>query len=89
MVIMYQMSVAVAIGASIAMSLCFLVVVARIFRAEGAVSGTVGLLMPLYAMIWGWRHRKEHNDIEGVLILWTTLFVLGGMLQLLAFSAGY
>ena len=78
----------VACGADIAMVLCQLVVVGKIIRSEGLVAGVFGLLCGLYAMIWGWRHRKEH-DIAGVMALWTTLFVIGGVLQLIVFEAGY
>jgi hypothetical protein len=60
---------------------CFIFVLIKMFPAEGALKGILGIICSLYAFIWGWQHASEYENMRNVMIVWTVCIVLGIVLQ--------
>ena len=60
-----------------------ILVLIKLFKAEGVLKGILGLICMLYTFIWGWMHYKEQN-IKNLMLIWTGLVVLGVILNLVA-----
>ena len=69
---------------SLAVFVCFILVLIKLFKKEGVGLGILGIICGLYTFIWGWINHKKEN-ITTVMIIWTILFVL---ILLLQFTVG-
>jgi hypothetical protein len=56
--------------------ICLIMVLIKMFPAEGALKGILGLICSLYAFIWGWMN-KDRFGLSQVMIGWTVCIVLG------------
>jgi len=65
---------------SLAILVCFILVLIKLFKKEGVGLGILGIICGLYTFIWGWINHKKQN-ITTVMIIWTILFVLILILQ--------
>ena len=45
---------------------CLIIVLTKLFPAEGTGKGILGILCALYTFIWGWQHKDEY-DIQNVI----------------------
>ena len=62
--------------------ICWIIVLTKMFPAEGALRGVLGIICGLYALIWGWQNADRFN-IRNVVLLWTVAIVVGLILNLL------
>ncbi|MBN2410527.1 hypothetical protein JXQ31_02470 [candidate division KSB1 bacterium] len=65
---------------SLAVFVCFILVLIKLFKKEGVGLGILGIICGLYTFIWGWINHKKQN-ITTIMIIWTILFVLILILQ--------
>ena len=65
---------------SIAILVCFILVLIKLFKKEGVGLGILGIICGIYTFIWGWINHKTQN-ITTVMIIWTILTVLMLILQ--------
>lgn len=55
---------------------CGIMVLVKLFKAEGTGKGILGLVCMLYTFIWGWQNSGKLN-IKNVMMAWTALILLG------------
>jgi len=65
---------------SLAVFVCFILVIIKLFKKEGVGLGILGIICGIYTFIWGWINHKTEN-ITTVMIIWTILTVLMLILQ--------
>jgi len=65
---------------SLANLVVFVMVLIRLFKAEGALKGILGLICGLYTFIWGWINATKEN-IKNLMVIWTALILLSIVLQ--------
>jgi hypothetical protein len=66
---------------------CLIIVLTKLFPAEGTGKGILGILCALYTFIWGWQHKDEY-DIQNVMVIWSILVVVGVILNVIVSSSG-
>ena len=61
---------------------CLVLVLLKLFPAEGPLKGILGIICGLYTFIWGWMNADKQG-IKNIMLAWTALLVLaivlGGM----------
>lgn len=62
---------------------CLVLVLLKLFPAEGALKGILGIICGLYTFIWGWMNAGKHN-LKNIMLIWTVLFVLSIVLNVVA-----
>lgn len=72
--------------AGLASIVLFIMVLIKLFQNEGTGKGILGLICAIYTFIWGWMKHKELN-ITNIMIAWTALIIVGGILSSLASAA--
>ena len=72
--------------AGLAAFVLFIMVLIKLFQNEGTGKGILGLICAIYTFIWGWMKHKE-LDITKIMIAWTALIVVSGILSSLASAA--
>lgn len=65
------LGIIVAVGSLV----CWVMVLIKMFPAEGAVKGILAIICGLYAFIWGWMNRDRFN-LQMIMMIWTVLIVL-------------
>ena len=55
---------------------CWIMVLIKLFKAEGPLYGILGIICGLYALVWGWMNADKQN-IRQLMMIWTALFILG------------
>ncbi len=71
-----------ALAVSLVSLICWIIVLTKMFPAEGALRGVLGIICGLYALIWGWQNADRFN-IRNVVLIWTIAIVAGVILNLL------
>lgn len=66
---------AVALIATVASVICWIIVLIKIFQDGDVVLGVVGICCPLAAFIVGWM-RADKYAIKNVMIIWTVIVVV-------------
>lgn len=56
--------------ASIVCLVCWIMVLIKMFPAEGALKGVLAIICGLYAFIWGWMNASRFN-LRNVMLAWT------------------
>ncbi|MDX6559071.1 MAG: hypothetical protein QOF72_2120, partial [Blastocatellia bacterium] len=65
-----------AIVASLASFVCFIIVLIKQFQNAGVVHGIIGIITcGLWTFIWGWMNAGKLN-IKNIMMIWTLLFVV-------------
>jgi hypothetical protein len=59
---------------------CLVLVLLKLFPAEGVLKGILGIICGLYTFIWGWMNAAKYN-LRNIMIAWTVLFLLSIVLQ--------
>ncbi len=54
---------------------CAIIVLTKLFPAEGALKGILGIICGLYTFIWGWMNADRFN-LRKVMMIWTALIIL-------------
>jgi hypothetical protein len=63
--------------------ICLILVLMKMFPAEGALKGILGIICSLYAFIWGWMNASRFN-LKNVMLGWTgciVLSIIGGAIS--------
>ena len=61
---------------------CFVMVLLKLFPAEGPLKGILGIICGLYTFIWGWMNAAKFN-IKNIMMAWTALLVLSIILNVM------
>jgi hypothetical protein len=68
---------------------CYVMVLIKMFPAEGPLKGILAIICGLYAFIWGWMNASRFN-LKNIMLAWTGLIilqiVLGAAVGMTAFS---
>ena len=64
----------------------FIIVIIKLFKAEGALKGILGIICGIYPFIWGWVKHKEQK-ITKIMALWTFCIVVPPVLASLFLSS--
>jgi hypothetical protein len=64
---------------------CFIVVVIKLFQAEGVGKGILGIICSLYTFVWGWQNNEKNNQ-KNVMIAWSIAIVAGIIFNVAASS---
>lgn len=56
--------------ASIVSIVCWVMVLIKMFPAEGPVKGVLAIICGLYAFIWGWMNASRFN-LRNIMLIWT------------------
>ena len=68
---------------------CYVMVLIKMFPAEGPLKGILAIICGLYAYIWGWMNSARFN-LKTVMLAWTGLIILqialGAVVGMTAFS---
>jgi hypothetical protein len=59
---------------------CLILVLLKLFPAEGPLKGILGIICGLYTFIWGWMNAAKFN-IKNIMLAWTVLLVLSIVLN--------
>ena len=71
-----------AIVVYVAMLVCAVIVLIKLFQVEGALKGILGLICGLYLFVWGWMNADKLN-IKNIMLAWTALVILLIILQVM------
>lgn len=67
--------------------ICLIIVLTKLFPAEGALKGIFGIICGIYTFIWGWMNADQHN-IRKIMQIWTVCFIASIILQVLTVAMG-
>ncbi|HEX6899212.1 MAG TPA: hypothetical protein VF789_05840 [Thermoanaerobaculia bacterium] len=56
--------------ASIVCLVCWILVLIKMFPAEGPLKGILAIICGLYAFIWGWMNASRFN-LRNIMLAWT------------------
>jgi len=59
----------------LAMFVCYIMVLIRLFKSAGALQGIIGIICGLWTFIWGWMNAAKEG-IKNIMMIWTGLMVL-------------
>jgi hypothetical protein len=75
--------------ASLGSVVCWVMVLIKMFPAEGPLKGILAIICGLYAFIWGWINSGRFN-LKMIMLIWTACILIsmltGGMSAFSAFS---
>ncbi|HSF44012.1 MAG TPA: hypothetical protein VLT87_29755 [Thermoanaerobaculia bacterium] len=74
------------IAAGLVSLVCWIMVLIKMFPAEGALKGILAIICGLYAFVWGWMNATRFN-LKTIMLIWTVAilisvianFAFGGM----------
>jgi hypothetical protein len=72
--------------ASIGALISWIMVLIKMFPAEGPLKGILGIICGLYAFVWGWMNAEKHN-LRNVMIVWSIALVLSIIFNVIASNA--
>ena len=75
-----------AMAAGLVSLVCWIMVLIKMFPAEGALKGVLAIICGLYAFVWGWMNAARFN-LKTIMMIWTVAilvsvianFAFGGM----------
>ena len=68
---------------------CFVMVLIKQFKTEGALHGVIGLVTcGIWTFIWGWMRASTLN-IKNIMLAWTGLIVLSIVLNMMGAMAAF
>ena len=82
-ILLFLVSLIVGLGSFV----CFIIVLTKLFPAEGVLAGIFGVICGFYTFIRGWQNAERY-DLEPVMTMWTIFFVASLALRFLAFALG-
>ena len=74
--------------AAIVCIVCWIMVLLKMFPAEGPVKGILAIICGLYAFIWGWMNAGRFN-LKNIMLIWTVLWLLCAVLGFASGSFTY
>lgn len=64
-----------ALAAGIVSLVCWIIVLIKMFPAEGALKGILAIICGLYAFVWGWMNASRFN-LKNIMIIWTIAIIV-------------
>jgi ABC-type antimicrobial peptide transport system permease subunit len=61
--------------AAIACLICWIMVLIKMFPAEGTLKGILAIICGLYAFIWGWMNATKFN-LKNIMLIWTIALIV-------------
>lgn len=61
--------------AAIVSLICWIMVLIKMFPAEGTLKGVLAIICGLYAFIWGWMNAAKFN-LRNIMIAWTIAIIV-------------
>jgi hypothetical protein len=71
--------------AGIASLVCLIIVLTKLFPAEGALKGIFGIICGIYTFIWGWQNVDRYN-LKNIMIIWSACFVVSIVVRVVAMA---
>ena len=65
-----------AMAAGLVSIVCWIMVLLKMFPAEGALKGVLAIICGLYAFIWGWMNAGRFN-LKNIMLIWTVAIIIG------------
>jgi hypothetical protein len=56
-------------------TICWIIVLIKIFQNDGALKGIIGLICSLFAFIWGWMNASRLG-VKNIMMIWTVLIII-------------
>lgn len=63
------------IAAGLVSLVCWIMVLIKMFPAEGALKGVLAIICGLYAFIWGWMNATRFN-LKTIMLIWTVAILV-------------
>lgn len=64
-----------ALAAGLVSLVCWIMVLIKMFPAEGALKGVLAIICGLYAFIWGWMNAGRFN-LRNIMLIWTVAIIV-------------
>lgn len=64
-----------ALAASLVSLVCWIMVLVKMFPAEGALKGVLAIICGLYAFVWGWMNATRFN-LKTIMLIWTVAMII-------------
>jgi len=61
--------------AAIVCLICWILVLIKMFPAEGALKGILAIICGLYAFVWGWINASKFN-LRNIMLIWTIAIIV-------------
>jgi hypothetical protein len=61
---------------------CWIIVLTKLFPAEGALKGIFAVICSIYAFIWGWQNVSRY-DLKNIMTIWSAAFATSIVVQIL------
>jgi hypothetical protein len=71
-----------AIAAFVAQIVCWIIVLTKLFPAEGALKGVFAVICNIYALIWGWLNVSRYN-LQKVMVIWSVALATSIVVQII------
>lgn len=72
-----------AMAAGLVSLVCWIMVLIKMFPAEGALKGVLAIICGLYAFIWGWMNATRFN-LKTIMLIWTVAIIIGVVANMMA-----
>ena len=63
-----------AMACGIGSLICLILVLIKLFPAEGPVKGVLGIICGIYTFIWGWQNVNRFN-LRQIMQIWTAAII--------------
>jgi hypothetical protein len=70
--------------ATIVSLICWIMVLIKMFSAEGALKGILAIICGLYAFVWGWINASKFN-LRNVMIAWTIAIIVSIVMNVMGY----
>ena len=61
--------------AAIVSIICWIMVLLKMFPAEGPLKGILAIICGLYAFVWGWMNASRFN-LRNIMLIWTVAIIV-------------
>jgi len=68
--------------------ICWIIVLTKLFPAEGLLLGILGIICALYTFIWGWMHAGQQG-LRKIMQIWTACVVVVIILRVVFMGMWY
>jgi hypothetical protein len=62
--------------------ICLILVLIKLFPAEGPLKGILGIFCGIYTFVWGWMNADQYG-IRNIMKIWTACFAASIIFQIL------
>ena len=72
-----------AMACGIGSLICLILVLIKLFPAEGPVKGVLGIICGIYTFVWGWQNADRFN-LRQIVQIWTVVIIASIVLNFLS-----